>query len=139
MDLSWGQGQLHTDAIKDHLIPVSTKWRKEWEYAEEVDLLNAAIFGFAAKEWKKANPKRVKAGEILRDSASINELNVVSNAESKNAEMIREGLDKKARFLALQKLAEWQLKSLNEMDFMKSIKKTSEGVYLTKGNEEDKK
>lgn len=122
--------QLHTDAIKNHLIPVSVKWRKEWEYAEEADFLNAAVFGCTAKEWQKANPERHNAGENLRDSASINELNVLSNAESKNAEMIREGLDKETRFLKLQELANWQLKRLNEMDFTRSIKKTSEDTYL---------
>jgi len=128
--------QLHTDAIKHHLIPVSGKWRKELEYAEEADFLNAAVFGCTAKEWRTANPGRYKAGENLRDSASINELNVVANAESKNAEMIREGLDKKTRFLKLQELAEWQLKTLNDMDFTKSIKKTSDDVYLVEGQKE---
>lgn len=122
--------QLHTDAIKEHLIPLSTKWRKELEYAEEADFLNAAVFGCTAKEWREANPERAKAGENLRDSASINELNVLSNAESKNAEMIREGLDKKTRFLKLQELTDWQLKTLNEMDFIKSVKKISDDVYL---------
>jgi hypothetical protein len=122
--------QLHTDAIKNHLIPTSRKWRKELEYAEEADFLNAAVFGCTAKEWREANPERRKNGENLRDSASINELNVIANAESKNAEMIREGLDKETRFLKLQELAQWQLKTLNDMDFTKTIKKTSEDVYM---------
>lgn len=122
--------QLHTDAIKNHLIPTSRKWRKELEYAEEADFLNAAVFGCTAKEWREANPERHKNGENLRDSASINELNVIANAESKNAEMIREGLDKETRFLKLQELAQWQLKTLNDMDFTKTIKKTSEDVYM---------
>jgi hypothetical protein len=128
---------LHTDAIKTHLIPVSVKWRKEWEYAEEADFLNAAVFGCTAKEWQTANPERHRADENLRDSASINELNVLSNAESKNAEMIREGLDKETRFLKLQELASWQLKKLNEMDFIKSIKKTSEDTYLIEHQNEE--
>ncbi len=122
--------QLHTDAIKNHLIPTSRKWRKELEYAEEADFLNAAVFGCTAKEWREANPERHKNGENLRDSASINELNVIANAESKNAEMIREGLDKETRFFKLQELAQWQLKTLNDMDFTKTIKKTSEDVYM---------
>lgn len=131
--------QLHTDAIKNHIIPVSKKWKKEWEYAEEADFLNAAIFGCTAKEWKEANPEMAKAGENIRDSASINELNVVANAESKNAEMIREGLDKKTRFEKLRELAEWQLKTLNDMNFAKSIKKTSDDVFLIEGNNKGKK
>ncbi len=122
--------QLHTDAVKNHLIPVSIKWRPEFEYAEEADFLNAAVFGCTAKEWQKANPERHRAGENLRDSASINELNVLANAESKNAEMIREGLDKKTRFLKLQEMAAWQLKKLQEIDSVKSFKKLSSETYL---------
>lgn len=129
--------QLHTDAIKNHLIPASRKWRKELEYAEEADFLNAAVFGCTAKEWREENPERHKNGENLRDSASINELNVIANAESKNAEMIREGLDKETRFLKLQELAQWQLKTLNDMDFTKSIKKTSDDVYLIEHQRKD--
>ena len=128
--------QLHTDAIKNHLIPTSNKWRKELEYAEEADILNAAIFGHTAKEWRQANPERHKAGENVRDSASINELNVLSNAESKNAEMIREGLGKPERFQKLKELANWQLEQLNQMDFMKSIKKTSDDIYLIENKKE---
>ena len=130
---------LHTDAIKEYVVPNSKKWKKELEYAEEADFLNAAIFGCTAKEWKKANTERHKAGENLRDSASINELNVLSNAESKNAEMIRDGINKKDRFLKLQELAQWQLKKLDEMDFVKSIKKTSDDVYVIEHNKKDEK
>lgn len=136
--LSKANYQLHTDAIKEHLVPTSKKWRKELEYAEEADFLNAAVFGCTAKEWRTANPDRHKAGENLRDSASINELNVISNAESKNAEMIRDGLDKQERFKKLQELAEWQLKTLNERDFMTSLKKTSDDVYVIEHKKEGK-
>jgi hypothetical protein len=129
--------QLHTDAIKEHVVPVSKKWRKELEYAEEADLLNTAIFGCTAKEWQKANPERHKAKENLRDSASINELVVLSNAESLNAEMIRDGLAKEKRFNKLQQIAKRQLEALNGRDFMKSIKKTSEDIYML--NNKDKK
>lgn len=123
--------RLHTDAVKEHVIPHSKKfWNPSLEYAEEADFLNAAIFGCTAKEWQKANPERHNAGENLRDSASINELNVLANAESKNAEMMREGLDKKTRFLKLQEMAAWQLKKLHEIDSVKSLKKLSPETYL---------
>ena len=122
---------LHTDAIKEHIIPVSKQWRKELEYAEEADFLNVAVFGCTAKEWKNSNPKRVKAGENIRDCASINELNVLSNVESRNAEMIRDKVDKRDRFEKLKELAEWQLEKLNKTDFVKSLKKTSEDIYLS--------
>lgn len=122
--------QLHTDAIKEFVIPTSKKWRKEWEYAEEADFLNIAIFGCKAKEWKAANPQRHKAGENLRDSSSINELIIISNAENLNAEMIRDGLDKETRFNKIQEMAHRQLKTLNDRNFMKSLKKTSDDIYL---------
>jgi hypothetical protein len=130
--------QLHTDAIKEHIIPVSKKWRKEWEYAEEADILNVAIFGMTAKEWKQANPERHKNGENVRDSASINELIIVSNAESLNAEMMRDEIGKKDRFNKLQDMAKRQLETLNQRDFMKSLKKTSDDVYVIEGNTKDK-
>lgn len=117
--------------MKEHVIPNSKKfWNPSLEYAEEADFLNAAVFGCTAKEWQKTNPERNKSGENLRDYASINELNVLANAESKNAEMIREGLDKKTRFLKLQEMAAWQLKKLHEMDSVKSLKKLSPETYL---------
>lgn len=136
--LSKANYQLHTDAIKEHVIPVSKKWRREWEYAEEADFLNVAVFGCTAKEWQKANPERFKAGENLRESASINELNVLLNIESINAEMMQDKLDKQARFIKLQEIAQRQLKALNERNFMKSLKKTSEDIYLIE-HKKDKK
>ena len=135
--LSKANYTLHTDAVKEHLIPTSRKWRKDLEYAEEADFLNVAVFGCTAKEWKIANPERAKAGENIRDSASINELNVLSNAESKNAEMIRDKVEKRERFEKLKELAEWQLEKLNKANFVKSLKKSSEEVYLK--SDEDKK
>ena len=122
---------LHTDAVKEHLIPNSKKlWNKNLEYAEEADLINVAIFGYTAKEWKKAFPEREKAGENIRDSASINELNVLANAESLNAEMIRDGLGKELRFNKLKDMGTRQLAALNNKDFMKSLKKISQETYL---------
>ena len=121
---------IHTDAVKNHLIPVSKKWVKDYEYAEEADLLNIVIFGYTAKEWRKANPEREKQGENIRDMASLNELIVLSNMESKNAEMIRSGIDKQSRFEKLQTTAKHELELLNSKDVMKTLKKTSSDIYL---------
>ena len=129
---------LHTDAVKEFIIPASTKWRKDLEYAEEADILNVAIFGCTAKEWQTKNPLRHKDGENLRDSASINELIILSNAESLNSEMIRDGIDRKTRFKKLQQVSKRQLESLNEQDFLKSIKKTSPEIYHIELNENKK-
>ena len=82
-------------------------------YAEEADLLNVALFGFTAKAWREANSELAKNSNI-RDYASINELTVLSNLESHNAQMIREGKSKEERFMILKKIAEYQIKILNE-------------------------
>jgi hypothetical protein len=121
---------IHTDAVKNYVIPASKKWIKDFEYAEEADVLNLALFGCTAKEWKTQNPERHKAKENIRDSASINELIVLSNLESINALMNREGLNKENRFKRLQEIARHELMILNDKDFMKSLKKSSDDVYL---------
>ncbi|MBF0103731.1 MAG: KilA-N domain-containing protein [Deltaproteobacteria bacterium] len=131
---------IHTDAVKNHLITVSKKWSTDYEYAEEADILNLSIFGCTAKQWREANPERAKQGENIRDVASINELIVLSNMESKNAEMIRSGIDKKSRFEKLQAVAKHELGILNSKDMMKALKKTSTDVYLVEtGQVQDKK
>ena len=106
---------IQTDAVKNYLIPVCN-YREElsWlPYAEEADLLNVALFGFTAKAWREANPELAKNSNV-RDYSSINELTVLSNLETHNAQMIREGKSKEERFLALKEIAEYQLRILNE-------------------------
>ena len=102
--LSKANYSIQTDAVKTFVIPQSRRWRREWEYTEEADFLNLAVFGMTAKEWREENKERAKNGENIRDSASINELLVVANLESQNATMIRDGLDKKTRFEKLQEI-----------------------------------
>ena len=106
---------IQTDAVKNYLIPVCN-YREElsWlPYAEEADLLNVALFGFAAKAWREANPELAKNSNV-RDYSSINELTVLSNLETHNAQMIREGKSKEERFLVLKEIAEYQIRILNE-------------------------
>lgn len=106
---------IQTEAVKNYLIPVCN-YREDlrWlPYAEEADLLNVALFGFTAKAWREANPELAKNSNI-RDYASINELTVLSNLESHNAQMIWEGRSKEERFMILKEIAEYQIKILNE-------------------------
>ena len=106
---------IQTDAVKNYLIPVCN-YREDlsWlPYAEEADLLNVALFGFTAKAWREANPELAKNSNV-RDYSSINELTVLSNLETHNAQMIREGKSKEERFLALKEIAEYQIRILNE-------------------------
>ncbi|MCA8833586.1 MAG: KilA-N domain-containing protein, partial [Proteobacteria bacterium] len=67
---------------------------------------------------------------------SINELHVIMNAESRNADMIRDGLDKETRFAELQKLATWQLDALHKIDSVKSIKRMSDETYVEESKKE---
>ena len=106
---------IQTDAVKNYLIPVFN-YREElsWvPYAEEADLLNVALFGFTAKAWREANPELAKNSNV-GDYSSINELTVLSNLETHNAQLIREGKSKEERFLVLKEIAEYQMRILNE-------------------------
>ena len=108
---------IQTDAVKNYLIPVCNyredlKWLP---YAEEADLLNVALFGFTAKAWRDANPELAGKSNV-RDYATINELTVLSNLETHNAQMIREGKSKMDRFMVLKEIAEYQLRVLTEAE-----------------------
>ena len=84
-----------TDAIKNYIIP-NCNYRDDLQwlpYAEEADLLNVALFVFTAKAWRESNPELAKCSNV-RDYATINELTVLSNIETHNAQMIREGKSK---------------------------------------------
>lgn len=87
---------------------------------EEADILNVALFGFTAKAWREANPELAKKNNV-RDFATINELIVLSNLESHNAQMLREGKEKGERFKILQEIAEYQLNVLNAAEEIKMI------------------
>lgn len=106
---------LHTDAIKDNIIPrLSISKKKEYIiYANEADMLNLALFGYTAKDWEEANPELSKKLN-MRDTASINQLVVLSNMESYNSEMIKNGIPRDVRFNVLHRMAKEQLQSLNK-------------------------
>ena len=113
---------IQTDAVKNYLIPSGNyKENLEWlAYAEEADILNVALFGFTAKAWRNENPELAKKNNV-RDFASINELTVLSNLETHNSQMIREGRNKTERFYILKEIAEYQLKILNTAEQIKLI------------------
>jgi hypothetical protein len=102
--------QIHTDAIKENLIPTQlSKQQINMVYASEADLLNMALFGKTAQQWKNDNPD--KNGN-MRDYANIEQLVVLSNMESINAMMIHKGLKQTERLIELNNLAIIQMKSL---------------------------
>ena len=113
---------IQTDAVKNYLIPSGNyKENLEWlAYAEEADVLNVVLFGFTAKAWRDENPELAKKNNV-RDFASINELTVLSNLETHNAQMIREGRNKAERFQILKEIAEYQLNILKAAEKIKLI------------------
>ena len=101
---------IHTDAIKENLIPKElNKTQISFIYANEADLLNVSLFGITAKQWRDANPK---TDGNIRDMATLEQLVVLSNLESINAVLIHQGLTQKERLLQLNKVAITQIKSL---------------------------
>jgi len=109
---------IHTDAIKENLIPKSVE-RSLFVYANEADLLNVALFGKTAKEWREKNPN--KKGNI-RDHATMEQLVVLSNMESMNAELIKSGVEPIVRLEKLNKMAISQMKVLIRNLSMKKLK-----------------
>lgn len=102
--------RIHTDAIKEKLTPpILSKQQIHSIYANEADLLNVALFGLTAKEWRELNPKM--EGNI-RDQATIEQLVVLSNLESINAMLIHQGIDQSQRLQQLNAMAITQMKSL---------------------------
>jgi len=111
---------IHTDAIKQNLIPKElTSKQAAVIYADEADVLNVALFGMTAKEWRTENPS-LKGN--VRDHASINELICLSNMENINAVMINDGITQKERLLRLNKIAIQQMTILVEVQGRKLLK-----------------
>ncbi|HRO75537.1 MAG TPA: KilA-N domain-containing protein [Crocinitomicaceae bacterium] len=112
--------RIHTDAIKENLIPQEiTKHQASFVYANEADLLNVALFGMTAKEWREQNPDK---STNIRDYANLEQLVVLSNMESINALLIRQGLTQSERLVQLNKVAITQMKSLLDSNAVKKLK-----------------
>jgi hypothetical protein len=111
---------IHTDAIKENLIPSElTKLQISFVYANEADMLNVALFGQTAQEWRNANPD--VEGNI-RDQATIEQLVVLSNMESINAVLIHQSLPQPERLMQLNQIAITQMRSLLGYKNLKNLK-----------------
>ena len=98
---------------------------KEWlKYAEEADILNVVLFNTTAKKWRELNPELAKDSNV-RDYATINELTVLSNLESHNAKLIKEGKTKEERFEILSNICKYQLDILNSAERIKLLNERS--------------
>lgn len=111
--------RIHTDAIKQNLIPPElTPAQKSFVYADEADMLNVAMFGMTAKQWRELNPE-LKGN--IRDYASINQLICLSNMENLNAVFINDGLSQRERLEKLNKIAIQQMKVLENIEDRKLL------------------
>ena len=125
INLDWNEKRLfaainyriHTDAVKDTMPPQLGKNDQRLRYAQEGDILNLAVFGMTAKQWRDAHP-----GEgNLRDNASLAQNLVLSNLESMNAIMLRKGISQRERLLELNEIARQQMASLTNNPTVKRL------------------
>lgn len=106
--------RIHTDAIKENLIPPElTQYQISITYASEADVLNVALFGITAKQWREENPDR---NGNIRDHATLNQLLVLANMESYNAILIEQGKSQPERLQLLNKLAIRQLEAIQRIN-----------------------
>jgi hypothetical protein len=112
--------RIHTDAIKQNLIPAQiTAAQASIIYANEADVLNVAMFGMTAKQWREANPD-LKGN--IRDYATINELICLSNMENLNAVFIEQGMNQGERLIKLNQIAIHQMQVLEDNSDRKLLK-----------------
>ena len=117
---------IHTDAIKNYILPINDfyKNKERLKYAEEADILNVILLHTTAKKWRELNPELAKNSNI-RDYATINELTVLSNLETHNAELIKECKTKEERFEILNDICKYQLDVLNNAEKIKLLNERS--------------
>lgn len=102
---------IQTEAIKENIIPTVTDKQKRFVYAEEADILNVALFGMTAKEWRERNPDLAEASNI-RDHTDLLHLIILNNLENINAQLIKNGLPQSERLVQLNEAAKSQIKIL---------------------------
>ena len=110
--------RIHTNSIKENMVPTLTEKQKLYIYANEADILNVALFGMTAKEWKDKNP--TLEGN-MRDYANILQLVILSNLENLNSQMIAEGIEQKIRLEKLNVIAKKQYNILQDSSNIKRI------------------
>ena len=110
--------KIHTDSIKENIIPTLTEKQKLYVYANEADILNVALFGMTAKEWKDKNPS---LDGNMRDYANILQLVILSNLENLNSEMIAQGIPQNVRLEKLNAIAKKQYNILQDSTGIKKI------------------
>ncbi len=111
---------VHTDAIKNIIVPSLTDNQKKYVYAEEADVLNVALFGLTAKEWRTNNPDLAENGNI-RDYANLLHLVILNNLENINAELIEMKIPQSERLIRLNNIAKKQMELLRSNKSLKNL------------------
>ncbi len=119
--------RIHTDSIKENIIPILTEKQKLYVYANEADILNVALFGMTAKEWKDKNPT---LDGNMRDYANILQLVILSNLENLNSEMIAQGIEQKTRLERLNEIAKKQYNILQDSKGIKKLEGLDNNYYI---------
>ena len=120
---------IHTDAIKNYIVPELSEQQKRFVYAEEADVLNVALFGMTAKEWRVKNSELAKDGNI-RDFTDILHLIILNNLENLNAELIEMGMSQPDRLVRLNNSAKKQIELLQ---YNENIKQLSDRIHSDSG------
>lgn len=119
--------RIHTDSIKENIIPILTEKQKLYVYANEAVILNVALFGMTAKEWKDKNPT---LDGNMRDYANILQLVILSNLENLNSEMIAQGIEQKTRLERLNEIAKKQYNILQDSKGIKKLEGLDNNYYI---------
>ena len=119
--------RIHTNSIKENIIPTLTEKQKQYVYANEADILNVALFGKTAKEWKDENPN---LDGNMRDYTNILQLVILINLENLNAEMINQGIEQSKRLERLNEVAKKQYEILQDSKGIKKIENLDKSNLL---------
>ena len=120
---------VHTDAVKNYIVPTLTEDQKKFVYAEEADVLNVALFGMTAKEWRQENPKLAKKGNI-RDYTDLLHLVILNNLENTNSEFIKLGMQQSERLISLNNSARNQMEILKNNNGIKELELLQEKISV---------
>lgn len=118
---------VHTDAVKNYIVPTLTEEQKRFVYAEETDVLNVALFGMTSKEWREKNPELAKK-ENMRDYTDLLHLVILNNLENTNAEFIKLGISQSERLINLNNSARNQMEILKNNNNIKELELLQERV-----------
>ena len=118
---------VHTDAVKNYIVPTLTEEQKRFIYAEEADVLNVALFGMTAKEWREENPELAKKGN-MRDYTDLLHLVILNNLENTNAEFIKLGISQSERLINLNNSARNQMEILKNNNGIKELELLQEKI-----------